>query len=329
MITSNRRRVHRTLLCGAVTLGAIAQASPASAESQNEAAARSLFNDGRQLLKAAHYEEACSKFEAARKLFVSTGLLLNLADCHERIHRTASAWTEFGDAAETAAAAGRSKDEAEAKRRQAALEERLSRLTVAVDSPASDEIVKRDGAPIERSAWDTALPVDPGAHVLTAEASGRRSWSESVSVGEGGGTVVARIPPLAPLAAAEPHIPAPLTVGEPDSEARGLRDLDRRPGSGQRAASWIVGGAGAAALVTSGVLGVVAKSQYSSAESETGSARIADSSQAGKLADVATAVAVGGAVAALAGIILWVAAPSDPIAVGLSGGSVFLSGRFE
>ena len=68
------------------------------AQAEDQAAARALFNEGRELLTAGRYAEACPKFEAARKLYASAGILLNLGDCYERLGRTASAWTEFGEA---------------------------------------------------------------------------------------------------------------------------------------------------------------------------------------------------------------------------------------
>ena len=81
-------------------------------------------------MKAGHYPEACPKLEAARKLYTSAGIFLNLADCHEKIGRVASAWTEFGEAAAVAKRTNRDDDAEEATRRQAALEPSLPRLTL-------------------------------------------------------------------------------------------------------------------------------------------------------------------------------------------------------
>ena len=78
------------LVCAAAI---VARAPAARAQAEDQAAARALFAEGRALMKASKYAEACPKLEAARKLFTSAGILLNLADCHEKIGRAASAWT--------------------------------------------------------------------------------------------------------------------------------------------------------------------------------------------------------------------------------------------
>ena len=66
-----------------------AHAPVARAQAEDQAAARALFDEGRALMKAGQYADACPKLEAARRLFTSAGILLNLADCHEKIGRTA------------------------------------------------------------------------------------------------------------------------------------------------------------------------------------------------------------------------------------------------
>src|SRR5262249_12581297 len=162
------------------------------------------------------YAEACPKLQAAAKLYAGSGVLLNLGDCYEHAGRTASAWTEFREAAYAATGAGRADDLAEANRRQAALEPRLSRLTIRVAHGAPDLVVRRDGKVVDVAAWGTALPVDPGAHALSAEASGRAPWSASVSVTEPGATVVVDVPELAP-AASSSSPPAPIAVPLPES----------------------------------------------------------------------------------------------------------------
>jgi hypothetical protein len=333
-LAARARRLRRTV--GALALlASVAIPRTASAQSEDEAAARVLFNEGRRLVKLGHYDEACGKFDAARKLYASPGVLLNLADCHERINRTASAWTEFGDAADSAARAGRSSDEAEAKRRQAALQDHLSLLTIVVEHAPGNAVVRRDGAAIDRSAWGTPIPVDPGVHNVTVEASGYRAWATRVTVSEAGKTVTAEVPPLEPVApASTPPIPAGTEKKPPQGgEASPAIGPSAGPipapgGAGQRAAGWAVGGIGVAGMAASGVIALVARSKFSSAESSDVAGRHAESVQAGHLADIATvALAVGGA-ATLTGIVLLVTAPKAQITVGTTGTALVLSGRF-
>ena len=183
------------LVCAAAVVG---PASPAHAQAEDQAAARALFSEGRALMKASRYAEACPKLEAARKLFTSAGILLNLADCHEKIGRTASAWTEFGEAAAVAKRTNRDDDAEEATRRQAALEPSLARLTIRVTHDVPGLAIKRDGAPIASAAWGAALPVDPGAHEIRAEAAGFEPWTGSATVSAPGQLVTIEVPQLHP-----------------------------------------------------------------------------------------------------------------------------------
>jgi hypothetical protein len=298
--------------------------APVTAHAQDEAAARALFSDGRRLMKGGHYEEACAKFEAAKKLYTSSGLLLNLADCHEHVNRTASAWAEFGDAAFAASSSGRGTDEAEAKRRQAALEPKLTRVAIRVNAPVQDEVVRRDGAPIDRAAWESAIPVDPGQHTLTAEATGHTPWSTTINATEPGKTVTIEVPALAEV----PHTDTKISDAAPTAPVE-APPSGPPPGKTQRTIGIVVGGAGIVAMGVSGVLGLMAKSQYDTATGETGSARHTDSVSASNLADVASVVLVAGAVATAAGAVLWLTAPRAPVAVGTNGTGVILAGSFQ
>lgn len=189
----------RRITLAAALIGAAAIVAPAPAahaQAEDQAAARALFAEGRALMKAGQYANACPKLEAARKLFTSAGILLNLADCHEKIGRTASAWTEFGEAAAVAKRTNRDDDAEEATRRQAALEPSLPHLTIRVAHAVPGLGVKRDGAPIAPAAWGAALPVDPGAHEIRAEAAGFEPWTGSATVSTAGQVVTVDVPEL-------------------------------------------------------------------------------------------------------------------------------------
>ena len=65
-------------------------------------AAVALFEEGRTLMKAGKYDEACPKFEQSVAMMRSVGALLNLADCYDKEGKTASAWAGFRAAASAA-----------------------------------------------------------------------------------------------------------------------------------------------------------------------------------------------------------------------------------
>ena len=183
---------------GAVTSSAIP--SRALAQAEDQAGARALFTEGKRLMKAGKYAEACPKLEAAQKLYSSAGILLNLGDCYEKIGRTASAWARFGEAVSVATRSNRSEDADEARRRQEALEPALVRLVIRVPAPVPGLVVTRDGATLDEGTWGTTLPVDPGEHLVRAEAPGYEPWSTSVSISKRGDTLAVRVPKLSAAA---------------------------------------------------------------------------------------------------------------------------------
>ncbi len=188
------------LLVVAATLTASALPSRAFAQAEDQAGARALFTEGKRLMKAGKYAEACPKLEAAQKLYSSAGILLNLADCYEKIGRTASAWTRFGETVSVANRSNRPDDADEARRRQEALEPALVRLVVRVTAPVPGLVVTRDGTTLDEAIWGTTLPVDPGDHLVRAEAPGYEPWSSSVSITRRGDTVTVKVPKLSAAA---------------------------------------------------------------------------------------------------------------------------------
>ena len=72
----------------------------------NKATAEALVADGRRLMAAGEFAAACPKFAASQRLEPNGGAGFELADCYERLGRTASAWAEFKSAASAARSAG-------------------------------------------------------------------------------------------------------------------------------------------------------------------------------------------------------------------------------
>ena len=302
-----------------VILLLLLRAPSVSAQAEDQATARALFNEARALMKSGQYEQACPKLEAAARLHEGSGLLLNLGDCYEHVGRTASAWTEFGEAVSSAQRAGRSGDRDEALRRQTALEPKLSRLVIRVAEEAPGLLVKRDERALDRGAWGAAIPVDPGTHVVVAAAPGRAAWTGSVAVTQPGATVTLEVPALeeTPTTAARPATP-PVPAALPATDAG--REPPAGYWSGRRVAGVITAGVGLAGLGVGGAIGLVAKAQYDTAKTaSTGALRHDDSVGAASLGNVATVVVSVGAAVAAAGLVLWLTAPDAPVQVGTTG----------
>ncbi len=214
--------------------------------------AQSLFDDGRALMDARRYAEACPKFAESQRLDPGGGTLLNLALCHELEGRTASAWTEFRDALSLAIRDQRKDRRELAEQHILALGPKLVRLTIVVPEAvaASAPEITLDRARLPDAAWNTAIPVDPGEHRLVVSAAGRPPWEGVVTTSEPGRTYTIE---AALLEAPPPRPePAPVTQLVP-------RDPPRMPVTQRRStAFWVVLGAGGVSLATSVVTGLLA-----------------------------------------------------------------------
>jgi Tfp pilus assembly protein PilF len=193
-------RAPRGVAAFALALGTLFRVGPALADTSpaDRAAAQSLFEEGRALMQTGKLAEACAKLEKSEELDPGGGTMLNLALCHERQGRTATAWAEYHDALDMARKDKRSGREDFARQHIAELTPALSRLTVKVPAegtPAAIEIT-RNGAPLKRAAWGTPAPVDPGPQTILARAPGYEDWSFTFTLGGRADSKTVEVPPL-------------------------------------------------------------------------------------------------------------------------------------
>jgi hypothetical protein len=170
--------------------------APAAHGSQ-KAAAESLFQEGKRLMDAGRYDEACPKFEASHKAEPSVGAMLNLARCHELAGKTASAWVEYKEAAKLAQQTGQADREQGARELASKLEATLSKLTIQVSGASEGMVVKRGDDAVPPESWGSAIAVDPGTYTIEASAPGKENWSDTVTVGPNGDQQTIVIPELA------------------------------------------------------------------------------------------------------------------------------------
>jgi serine/threonine-protein kinase len=200
-------------------------ASPAAAAG-DEATAEALFQQAREAMSKGDFAKACGMFEESYRLVPGVGTRFNLADCYERIGRTATAWAEFRDAAAASKLAGQKERANAARERADRLEGKLCRVTIQAGSQ-SGLTVTRDGDVVGSGQWGVAVPIDPGSHVLEAKAPGMKPWSTTFSIASCPAEKTIAVPELmpqpAPVGPPPPPPPPPLEepkVAPPQSSTR-------------------------------------------------------------------------------------------------------------
>jgi hypothetical protein len=183
----------------AIGLGSVSARGAARDHQADVALAEALFQEGKGLLEKGDTASACPKLAESLRLDEATGTLFALAMCHESEGRLASAWAEYAEVVARAQTEGRKDREQAARRSVRALEPRLSTLTIEVPPAAAavDRLrVERDGTWLTAPTWSAAAPVDPGPHVVTASAPGRRSWSTTLQIGAAADRTTVTVPVL-------------------------------------------------------------------------------------------------------------------------------------
>jgi tetratricopeptide (TPR) repeat protein len=316
-------RIHHVALSGllflstSITVSRTAWADPTAAD---KAAAETLFVDGRKLMSAGKYQEACKAFAESQRLDSGVGTLLNLGRCYEKLGRTASAWSTYREAASAARASNQSAREKNARAAADALEPKLPKLTIVVLGTETNVRleVRRDGAVVPSSMWGMSVAIDPGEHTFEATAPGRKPWHSKV-VAEAAKPIKVTVPDLevdpktTPVGKATSTETAPVakskTPEAPPPEPSGL--------GGQRIAALVVGGVGVVGTAVGGYFALRARAANDRANCDENNicqtqADLDEHTQAIKLANSATYATAGGLIALATGVVLWVTAPAKP-----------------
>lgn len=299
-----------------------------------------MFVEGRKLMKAHRFAEACEKFESSQTLDPAVGTLMNFADCNEKVSRTASAWAQFREAAALAERTGDGRRARAAAQRAAVLETKLARLRIVTKALPSDQgfTVRVNDRELPAAAWDTAMPVDPGMQSVVVQGAGYLSWTGQQDVAAGTEvTMLVPKPKTAPAVSAA--LPAP-EVSAVDAATTSKRNAPATSGTTSRAGVWVAGGATVAAVVLGGAFAYLANDRWSGVSTGCRSVGAcepqerSDAKSAQSAGTISTIAFASAGVAAIVAGILWLqharAEPPvqvlgwlDPSSVGAS-----LTGRF-
>ena len=166
------KRVVAIATIALLTRTAIAEPKKTDPSSDARAMAETLFFAGRGLMDAGRYQEACQRFQESYRLDAAAGTLLNLATCHEKIGKIASAWGEFKQSLAEAEKAKRPDRITFASEHIKTLEPDLPYLTITVLEAAAGLEVFRNGGALGIGSLGIELPVDPGDVEIAARAPG-------------------------------------------------------------------------------------------------------------------------------------------------------------
>lgn len=276
-------------------------AAPRAARADDAATAQALFDEANALKAKEQWAAACPKFESSYKLDPALGTLLNLANCFEKLGKTASAWARWEEAYQWATR--NNDDRADyAKTQRDALVPKLPKLKIAVKNPVPALSIQLDTAGVSDAMYGVALPVDPGEHTVFVRRDDEVLKTEKVKVVEAQSAEIAL-----DLAAIEKAAPPPKPKG----------GMGAGPSPALRKAGWGIGAGGLGVVAIAGALEGLAASRKSEADSKGNCVskvcspqgiRIANDAKT--LAEAGQWVGIAGLVVAAVGVTLLIVSPS-------------------
>jgi hypothetical protein len=264
---------------------------------EEQALATTLFRDAKALLEAGRVPEACRKLEESERLSPGGGTLLNIAVCHEKEGKTATAWAEYRQARLIAERDQRDDRLELIDERMKLLEPQLSRLVIdvasAIDLPGMEITV--DERIVRRPAWGTQMPLDPGEHVIEAHAPAKKTWHAQVSVQAGSEVKTVAVPAWEDETQPAAVVVAPTVLVRPSS-GEGSPPSSGHP---NRTVALIAAGTGVAGIALGTIFGIRAitkqgESSDACTRNPCSSTSVALNDSAKSAADISTiAFAVG------------------------------------
>lgn len=304
---------------------------------EKRAAARTLANDGLRAFNEGRHADAVDLFTRAEALVHAPPHLLYIARASNQLGKLVQAREAYVKISREELQTGAPKAFVEAQKaatsEQAALEQRIPKLTIVVKGQAAtDATVTMDGVQVPRALVGVSHPVDPGAHSLRATAPGWTSAETVVKIAEG----------AVETATIELTTPAP--TAEATAAPQAAKPRGEAKTAPSRIAPWVAFGVGAVGLGVGTVFLMQNRSKHDEADAICGdglcpSARRSEIESLDEDGDRAATFAWVGYGVAAAGILtgatlLIVSRPSSEPKTGSSvrpwigAGSAGLRGRF-
>lgn len=263
-----------TACCLVVWAGATTRVS-AQISTSDKALAESLFDRGLELMKLGKDEEACQTLERSQAVEPAVGTMLYLAECYEKLGRTASAWAMYREASSLAQEQGQIERAKKGANRADILQPSLSKLLLvppSVNIPGLQ--ITRNGNVVPAAALGVPVPVDPGEQQLTASAPGYAPWNLTVDLPPNGARITVDVPALQQLPPSE-VAPPPAAVAQAEPEPAAQAPATTQPSAAtkhepratfHKPLAYVLGGVGIVTLGVGAYFGIRAISENSKAE---------------------------------------------------------------
>lgn len=233
-------------------------ASAAGSESDDLSKARAKFMRATELEQAGNYASALQALREVAQVRMTPNIRYHIALCEEKLGKLVAALGGYELALGEAESLG-PEFHKEVEARANDLRSRIPKLVIERGTGAQAANIELDGVSLGASSIGVEVPLDPGPHDVTAKAPGYKIYTTTVEVAESKvERVSVKLDKLTPEEAA-PRV-------QPNSGQPSVTE----PTKPSRLIPYIIGGAGAAALLNSGVFYILQRNKDSELNSLCG-----------------------------------------------------------
>lgn len=297
-----------------VNVGATSRAFAAEPTPQDIAQARELGQQAQAAFDAGNFADSEKLWTGAANLYpAAPTLTLGLARTQAKLGKFVLAQENYNkiirEQSQNANAPPAFKDALEAAKTEVgAVSSKIASVVIVVEGP-SDPVVTLDGQAVSSAGLGLKRPVDPGTHVVKAEAPGYEPAEVSFQVAESGAAEAK----LSLKQSAE----APAAATTTDASSAGSSDkVDVQSKGGNKTLAIVALGVGGAGLVFGSVTGILALGKHGDLSDRCPEGRCTsdmsgDIDSYKTMGTLSTIGFIVGGVGVAAGAVLWFTAPKE------------------
>jgi hypothetical protein len=197
----------------AVVLAATSVAGAASPD--DRASARQHQKQADDLKKQGKLAEACTHLEEVARLDPKLPTLIELAECSEGSGNLVAAEGQWAAARDRAKHDEKPQSRSKAEQHFDAVQKRVAHLTLQLAAGGQGAQVLRDDVLLEAGSIGSALPTNPGDHVIVVKLAGHDDAKYPIKLADGANQTLAIAPGPASSGAAPAAVPPPAAPSAP------------------------------------------------------------------------------------------------------------------